>query len=335
MSRGQAGQCPVGAKEMSRQRAAPRRARAPDQASRCTPGSRTDQGSANASISVPAPDPAPGCASTSQASRIPHPERLDAPRAPARPGDAARSRSTFQRPTQRCRLELIESLDGLDSRRALDRAASHRCSSRAYLAQAHQRLAFNRHGAPLACVPCSSRRAHESNHARPGETPRSPPRQSHAPHDSAPAPDPREATPTHSLNDNPNRYPESPASRRPGSRPGLDPAQRDLNRPARASASERPVRHLHPGVEQWHQIFDPDGVGRVAPATPPPLGEAARHRPAPHPRAFEQRRFEVRAKHRLRRRRRRIERGREISYAWLRAVFEPCSCCPAKAVAAH
>ena len=42
----------------------------------------------------------------------------------------------------------------------------------------------NRRAAPNACAPCSSRRAHESNRraAPPGETPRSPPPQSHAPH---------------------------------------------------------------------------------------------------------------------------------------------------------
>ena len=126
-------------------------------------------------------------------------------------------------------------------------------------------------------------------------------------------------------------------------RPGLDPAQRDLHvEPRRSSLGlrqhllNRPVRDLHPGVEQRHQVLNrADGVG--CEHTQP------HHRPAKlcvidphiHRRTLEQRRFKMAAKHRLRRRPNGVDVGREISYASLSAVFEPWACCPDTAAAAH
>ena len=98
---------------------------------------------------------------------------------------------------------------------------------------------------------------------------------------------------------------------------GLDPAQRDLHvEPRRSSLGlrqhllNRPVRDLHPGVEQRHQVLNrADGVGCEH--------TQRHHRPAKlcvidphiHRRTLEQRRFKMAAKHRLRRRPNGVDRG--------------------------
>ena len=100
-------------------------------------------------------------------------------------------------------------------------------------------------------------------------------------------------------------------------RPGLDPAERGLRvEPRRSSLGldqhvlNRPVRDLHPRIEQRHQILDrANGVGRE---------HSQRHHGSaklcvidPHidRRALEQRRFKMAAKHRFRRRPNGVHRG--------------------------
>ena len=209
-------QCPVGAKKMSRQRAASRVGRAlvqlPDQVPADAPqASRPERTSARPTpragatrSSAPAPDPAPDCASTWRASRTPplRATRCAAPppqSTPARArGDAAhRSRGRhIPAPHAACpsppRTHRIarwpRRTRAARSTVRVWPCASAPCRARVSCPIApapHPRAqSLHRRAAPNACVPCSSRRAHESNRraAPHPETPRSPPRQSPSPH---------------------------------------------------------------------------------------------------------------------------------------------------------
>ena len=140
---------------------------------------------------------------------LPRPERLDAPRRVLNQRLdvlgamqlTAGEVDTFERPVQRAhrRLELVESLDrlgalaprprqrpfGLAPARLVVRWRPTLSVSCPIAPAPHPRVPSpHRRAAPNAGAPCSSRKAHESNRraAPPGETPRSPPPQSHAPH---------------------------------------------------------------------------------------------------------------------------------------------------------
>ena len=100
-------------------------------------------------------------------------------------------------------------------------------------------------------------------------------------------------------------------------RPGLDPAQRDLRvEPRRASLGldqhllNRPVRHLHPGVEQRHQILNrAQRVGREHTQRHHRSAKLRIIDPHIHRRTLEQRRFKMAAKHRFRCRPNGVHRG--------------------------
>ena len=259
-------QCPVGAKKMSRQRAASRVGRAlvqlPDQVPADAPqahglngpalGQRLEPGATRSS--APAPDPAPDCASTLQASRTPplRATRYAPPPAQSTPararGDAARRSRGRHIPAPHAACPSPSRTHRIARWPRRTRAARSTvrvwpcagapCHTRVSCPGApapHPRVqSLNRRAAPNACVPCSSRRAHESNRraARRAETPHSPPQQSHAPHPSqpptapAPEPDPREAappTPRHralgsatTRTNTPSRGPPRPTPARPG-----------------------------------------------------------------------------------------------------------------------
>ena len=317
-------QCPVGPKEMTRQRTIPGARRALVQ--------RPDQVPAQARQAHRLRRPGLGqCLEPGQHAllrqrqarcpvaqvlgelrALPHPERLDAPRhllnqrldmlgAVQLTGLDV---DTLQRPAQRVhrRLERIESLDGLAtlaprSRQCAFGLASVRLVIRAYLAQSPQRfsLAFNRPiGAPLqtpahlvhlvehmkTIVALLGVRKHLA-HPR-----RNPTRRILHNHRQ---PQPLRLTlakqlrPCLTIARRTQRQPEQiprvevhPGQHRLAlaehliERPGLDPAERDLRvEPRRASLGidqhvlNRPVRDLHPGIEQRHQILNrADGVGR-------------------------------------------------------------------------
>ena len=247
---------------------------------------------------------------------LPHPKRLEryAPPLQSTPAPCSGrcsspvARSTFQRPAQR--VPPLASNPGLSN--IVFGHASAPCRPRVPRAPApHPRVQSLAARRSKRLRPCSSRRAHESNRraARPGETPRSPPRNPlrrilH--HHRQPQPlrltlakQPRPRLPSRvALNDNPNRYPESrstPASTgspwlnisssAPASTPPSETCA--LNRAARPSASPASAESspLSPRGRAAHQVLA--GGWRWARAEASrPLGEAVHHRPAhrpPHP----------------------------------------------------